>query len=215
MPKKNTTYRLGVEPHIGVKSARGAAKPHTVTTEQEPVVMFNIDEQTSKIERLYRELSGQEPKRSDRPVAPIPPDANPEQYVQENLQRLEVALRGMVGASQDITVSTLTPRLAVFETEQEWRCVVEMPGVKKSDLSLQINQGVLRISAVRGLPGLTEQSSRPVYSELAPCRFERSLVIPPYVKFESVDARLENGILIVRCQKDPSALRRDVKVEVA
>jgi HSP20 family protein len=177
--------------------------------------MFNIDEQTSKIERLYRELSGQEPKRSERPVAPIPPDANPEQYVRENLQRLEVALRGMGGMAQGLAMPVLTPRMAIFETEQEWKCVVEMPGVSKSDLSLQINQGVLRISATRGLPGLTEQSARPVYSELAPCRFERSLVIPAYVKFESVDARLENGILNVRCQKDPSALRKDVKVEVA
>jgi hypothetical protein len=53
--------------------------------------MLNVEEQTTRLEQLYRQFTGSEPKRSDQPIAPIPPESNPEQFVQENLQKLQFA----------------------------------------------------------------------------------------------------------------------------
>jgi len=170
--------------------------------------MLNVDDQLKHVEGLFRQITGAEPKRSETPIAPIPPDANPEQYVQQKLDQLQATMQGAtVAPNGGLTV--VIPRVAVFDGERDWRCAVEMPGVKKSDLVINAVQGVLRISATRALIG-----ERAVYSELFPCRFERALLLPPTTKEEGIEARLENGILTVRCQKEPAAFRKDVKIEV-
>jgi HSP20 family protein len=180
--------------------------------------MFNVEEQTTRLEQLYRQITGSEPKRNaDQPVAPIPPDANPEQYVQENLQKLQIALQGL-GISAGFTqpgLPVVSPRVALLEDQDNYRIVVELPGVKREDLTVQLAQGILLLSATRGLPGADGRSERPLYTEVIPCRFERSLPVPPFVKFDSGEGKLENGILSLRLQKDPSAVRRDFKIEVA
>jgi HSP20 family molecular chaperone IbpA len=170
--------------------------------------MQNIDEQLKQVEGIYRQVTGAEPKRSEQPITPIPPDANPEQYVQEKLNQLQAAvIGGTAGTAAALPV--VAPRVALFESEREWRCLVELPGVKKSDLTIQAIQGQLRISALRLLGG-----ERPVYTELSPCRFERTLPLPPSTRDDAYDARLEGGILAVRCTKDPIGSRRNVKIEV-
>lgn len=180
--------------------------------------MFNVEEQTTRLEQLYRQITGSEPKRNaDQPVAPIPPDANPEQYVRENLQKLQIALQGLgisAGVSQP-GLPVVSPRIALLEDQDNYRIVVELPGVKREDLTVQFVQGVLQLSATRGFPGTDGRSERAVYAEVVPCRFERLLPLPPFVKFDSGEGKLENGLLSLRLQKDPSAIHRDFKVEVA
>jgi len=180
--------------------------------------MFNVEEQTTRLEQLYRQMTGSEPKRNtDPPVAPIPPDANPEQYVQENLQKLQIALQSL-GISEGVPrpgLPVVSPRVALLEDKDNYRIVVELPGVKKENLTVQVAQGVLQISATRGLPGADGRSERAVYSEVFPCRFERLLPLPPFVKFDSGEGKLETGLLSLQLQKDPSAIHRDFKVEVA
>jgi HSP20 family molecular chaperone IbpA len=171
--------------------------------------MLNVDEQVKHVEGIYRQITGADPKRSETPIAPIPPDANPEQYVQQKLDQLQATMQGTTAAPSG-ALTVVIPRVAVFDGERDWRCAVELPGVKKSDMVINAVQGVLRISATRALIG----GERAVYSELFPCRFERALPLPPTTKEEGIEARLENGILTVRCQKEPVAFRKDVKIEV-
>ena len=180
--------------------------------------MFNVEEQTTRLEQLYRQMTGSEPKRSaDQPVAPIPPDANPEQYVQENLQKLQIALQSL-GISEGFShprLPVVSPRIALLEDKDNYRIVVELPGVRREDLTVEVARGVLQLSGTRGLSGADGQSERAVYTEVVPCRFERLLPLPPFVKFDSGEGKLENGLLSLRLQKDPSAIHRDFKVEVA
>jgi len=179
--------------------------------------MFNVEEQTTRLEQLYRQIAGSEPKRSEQPIAPIPPEANAEQYVQENLQRLQMALQGLgVGPISPVAgIPTVPPRVSIFEGKDEYRIAVELPGVKKSDLSVEITQGILRIRASRSWPGSNGEAQRPIYAETLPCVFERAFPVPPFVKFDSGQGKLENGVLSLRLQKDPSAIRKDVEIEVA
>jgi HSP20 family molecular chaperone IbpA len=178
--------------------------------------MLNIDEQTTRLEQLYKQVTGHEPKRSQTPVAPIPPDADPEQYVQESLNRLQTALQGMGARGAPATaLPTYMPRVAVFESDQEWRCMVELPGVRREQLSVQILQGMLTLAATRTTPAVGGEPLRSVYSEISDCRFERAVPVPPFVRLERVEARLEGGLLTVKCPKAQEALRKDLKVEVA
>ena len=174
--------------------------------------MLNVEQEIARVEHLYRQITGSEPKRSDRSVAPIPPDANAEQVVEENLRRLASALQA---STQLAEIPAVLPRIALFESDAEWRCAVELPGVRRNDLTVQVTQGVLRLAAVRPLPGADDGALRPTYAEALPCRFERSIPLPGLARFDALDARLDNGILVIRCPKDPAAVRRDVKIDVA
>ncbi|MBI3183961.1 MAG: Hsp20/alpha crystallin family protein [Myxococcales bacterium] len=171
--------------------------------------MINVEQEISRVEQLYRQVAGSEPKRPEQPLAPIPPEANAEQYVQENLQRLFGALQAGLAP-----LAELTPQVALFESDRDWRCLVELPGVAREDLTVQVTQGVLRVAALRPLPAVDGEARSPSYSEIAPCRFVRAIPMPAFARFESAEARLENGILTVRCAKDQAAVRRDVRIEV-
>jgi hypothetical protein len=46
--------------------------------------MIDVEQQVSRLEQIYRQIAGAEPRRSDVPIAPIPPEANAEQVVNEH-----------------------------------------------------------------------------------------------------------------------------------
>lgn len=169
--------------------------------------MIDIDEQISRIERLYRQLTGNDPKRSDVPLAPIPNGTNPEEYVREQLRRLDLALNNVVRP----TISA-APAVTVLENEEQWMCAIELPGVRKSDLAVELARGSLRVSGVRELPPAAK-GLRPVFSDAPSSHFERTIPVNAVLDDSSFEARLENGILLVSCRKAPR--KRDVRIEVA
>jgi HSP20 family protein len=180
--------------------------------------MFNVEEQTTRLEQLYRQITGWDPRRrSDQPIAPIPPEVNAERYVQDNLQRLNAVLEiaGLPSTGVKPPLPTATPRVSLFEDKDDYFIVAELPGVKESDLSAQITQGILRITATRSWPGVESPPQRVLYAEAGPCRFERLIPLPPFMKFDSGEGRLKKGILTLKLPKDQSAIRKDFNIEVA
>ncbi|MBI3181400.1 MAG: Hsp20/alpha crystallin family protein [Myxococcales bacterium] len=170
--------------------------------------MIDVDAEISRLERVYRQLTGNEPSRRELPLAPIPPGVSPEDYVQERLRRLDRALNGTRPSN------TASPRVTIYEGEEEWRCAVELPGVRRSDLSVELGLGALRITGTRELPGSEKAGLRPTYSESAFGRFEREVPVPPALDERSLEAKLENGVLLVSSRKDRGQ-RKEVKIEVA
>lgn len=187
---------------------------------------MNIEEQTRRLEQLYVQLTGSVPARMERPLAPIPPDVDPEQWVESNLRRLDHTLNGLrqaAGAMNPMSTGpvVMPPRVSMFESETAWRLMFELPGVRAQDVSLRIEQGMLMLSALRTLgmmdtpPDRQPANERAVMAEVMPCRFERVLPWPPFVRADTAKATLENGLLTVTCARDPNALRCDLKIEVA
>lgn len=181
--------------------------------------MIDVEQQVSRLEQIYRQIAGAEPRRSDVPIAPIPPEANAEQVVEENLQRLQGALAGVglggaTAASPAAALPVAAPRVSVVESDRELAIAIELPGVKRGDVACELFQGMLRVRATREAP-LGIERARPIYSEIPPCRFERTLPLPPSVRSESFHARLENGVLFVKCQKESPGVSPGLKIEVA
>jgi HSP20 family molecular chaperone IbpA len=169
--------------------------------------MNDIDEQISRIERLYREITGNDPKQGNGEVTPFPPGVNPEEYVRENLRRLEWAAR------RQPPPAVAAPRITIFENERDWSCAFEIPGVKKSELSVEMGEGTLRVSASREIP--IQGTARILYSDASVGRFQRELPLPQHLDAESLEARLENGLLVVTFRKVPSNRPRDRRIEVS
>jgi HSP20 family protein len=94
-------------------------------------------------------------------------------------------------------VSGFTPPLDVRETEDEYLVLLDLPGVKSEDVSVEFNDQVLTISGSR-VPVETGESQlveRPFGS------FVRSLSLPKGVEGDQIKADYHDGVLELHIAK--------------
>ena len=88
-----------------------------------------------------------------------------------------------------------TFRMDVRETDKEYRIEADLPGVKKEDVDLSMDNGRLTISIQSS--GDTEESQEGyVYRERHSDWMQRTVQLPD-VSAEGVQAKLENGVSIL------------------
>ena len=94
-------------------------------------------------------------------------------------------------------VTGFTPVLDVRETEGDYVVMVDLPGVKSEDVSIEVNEQVLTISGSR-VPvetGEAQLVERPYGS------FVRTLTLPQGVDSDSIEAGYHDGVLELRIPK--------------
>jgi HSP20 family protein len=93
-------------------------------------------------------------------------------------------------------VTGFTPVLDVRETEDDYLVMVDLPGVKSQDVSIEVNEQVLTISGSRA-PVETEAQlvERPYGS------FVRNLTLPKGVDSEQIKADYSDGVLTLHIPK--------------
>ena len=99
-------------------------------------------------------------------------------------------------------VTGFTPLLDVRETEDEYLVIVDLPGVKSEDVTIEFNDQVLTISGSR-VPvetGESQLAERPYGS------FVRSLTLPKGVDGDQIKAEYHNGVLELHIPK-PAEIR--------
>lgn len=90
------------------------------------------------------------------------------------------------------------PATNLFEDNGEYTLEVDLPGVKKSDISIGVNQGLLTIAAVRKR-GEDET------------KYERKFKISDEIDVSSIQAKHEDGVLTLdikkKAEKQPIAIQ--------
>lgn len=96
------------------------------------------------------------------------------------------------------------PAADFFEDDANYYVKAELPGVRKGDVSVEFDKGVLSVSATRRQKkGDTEHSFE----------YRRSLSIPDGVQTQDIQARHEDGILTLTLPKAPQAKARQIKIK--
>lgn len=108
------------------------------------------------------------------------------------------------------TVATW-PRISVYDTGSALVLHAEVPGLKESDIKIEIAQDVLSLSGER-------KSDAPEgYAvhrrERAPVKFARSLALPCKVDVEKATATVTDGVLTLMLPKTPEAQPRQITVK--
>jgi len=95
-----------------------------------------------------------------------------------------------------------TPMLDVRETEEEYLVLVDVPGVKSDDVTIEVSDHVLSISGSRAPveTGEAQLSERPHGT------FVRTLTLPQGVDDEKIAANYSDGVLELHVPK-PAAQR--------
>jgi len=92
-----------------------------------------------------------------------------------------------------------TFRMDVQETEKEYVIEAELPGVKKEDVSLDLNDGLLTIS-VKKDETVENGDKNYIHRERRFSSMTRSVQLPD-TNAEEVKAKLDNGVLTVSVAK--------------
>lgn len=107
---------------------------------------------------------------------------------------------------------TLTPRADIIEGEKEFQIAMDLPGVKSSDLEIEMENQMLKVKAQReysvpeGFQNLRRE--RPSHSS-----FARSFSLGSSVDAEKISAKLEDGVLWMTLPKSDKSLSRKIEVK--
>lgn len=99
------------------------------------------------------------------------------------------------------SLPSFSPKVDVSETDKEFEVQVHVPGVKKEEISIDLDKNQLTISGERKLDN--EKSERNYHSvESYYGSFRRSFRLPESVNQDKIDAAYADGILTVKLPKD-------------
>lgn len=105
-----------------------------------------------------------------------------------------------------------TFKLDVEEKDKEYVIEAELPGVKKEEVSLEINEGHLRISIKRE-ETIDEEKRNFVHKERRYSSMTRSIYLKD-AKSEDIKAKLDNGVLNITVPKKESDKVMTNKIEI-
>lgn len=103
------------------------------------------------------------------------------------------------------------PALDVYEEKDDLLVTVEVPGMKKEDIKISLNDGVMTISGERTEE--TKKEEQGVYhTERSFGRFSRSVSLPIPVQDDKIKADYKDGILTVRLPKAEEAKPKQINI---
>jgi HSP20 family protein len=110
------------------------------------------------------------------------------------------------GARRTLTV----PAVNVTEEDKQYRIALAAPGMQKNDFRIDVDGNMLTISGVKETEKESENGkySRQEYNYTS---FARSFTLPEDVNRDSIDARYENGELLLMLPKNEAARKTTAK----
>lgn len=109
--------------------------------------------------------------------------------------------------------ATATPAIDILDRAAEIVVRAEMPGVKKDDIEISLQDGTLTIKGEIKEEGQKEGNYS--YSERNYRYFARSLTIPFKIRQDGIKATLKDGVLSIELPKVLEEQTRKITVEVS
>jgi len=106
-----------------------------------------------------------------------------------------------------------SPRVDVHETDKEILIDVEVPGLDKKDIKVEVKNNTLSISGERKYER-KEEKSECCRVERHYGKFERTFGLPDTVQNDKVAATYNNGVLTLTLPKSEKAIPKEINVEV-
>ncbi len=104
------------------------------------------------------------------------------------------------------------PAVDISESEKEYKAEVELPGVKKDNLNVTVDEGRLHIEGRREQEDRDEGENY-IRVERSSGSFARTLQLPPGVDEDGAKAEFKDGVLTVRLPKTAAAQGRKIEVK--
>jgi HSP20 family protein len=117
------------------------------------------------------------------------------------------------GQQETMTVAQWSPVVDITEDEKEYLIRAELPEVKKEDVKVTVENGVLTLSGERKFE--KEEKNRKYHRiERAYGSFARCFSVPDDAEDGKVAAEFKDGLLTVRLAKSEKARPKTIEVKV-
>ena len=125
----------------------------------------------------------------------------------------QIGREGVPERGRSMTVFDWAPSVDVTEDEEGYEVSAELPDVKKQDLKVSVENGILRISGERKKDREEKDGVR--YHRVERCygSFHRSFTLPDDADPSDVTATMKGGILKVRIEKRLGTSATEIPVE--
>ena len=114
---------------------------------------------------------------------------------------------------RDDMETSWSPRADVQETETDFVIDIELPGIDKKGIKVEVKNDVLAVTGERKEEKKTKekgyQSIERHYG-----KFERKFSLPDTVKAENIAAKYNNGVMTLTLPKTEKAIPKEIAVEV-
>lgn len=110
----------------------------------------------------------------------------------KQLKEIEKNLYSQVRNNEGVTA--FVPTVNTRESENGYHVDVDLPGVKKEDIKVDLNKGILTISGERKTK---EEINQEDYYKIETYfgKFSRSFTLPDSADIENIEAKSDNGVL--------------------
>lgn len=118
-----------------------------------------------------------------------------------------------IGTQELLASGDWAPRADIAETDSEFTIKVEIPEIKREEIKITIDNGVLNISGERKHEK-EEKNTKYHRIERHYGKFLRSFSLPDNVTEEQVDAQFEGGVLTLHLPKTEKSKPKQIEIAV-
>ena len=103
------------------------------------------------------------------------------------------------------------PSVDVSETETQFLVSVELPGIKKEEINVDLEKGRLTVSGERKFQN-EEEGKNYHRLETKYGKFSRSFYLPDSIDEETIAAKYEDGILNITINKSEDKVKKQIEI---
>ncbi len=106
-----------------------------------------------------------------------------------------------------------SPSVDIDEQENAYLVTADLPGMKKENIKVDINDNVLTISGERSKETKGEGKMEGKYSERIYGKFQRTFSLPIHVAADKIQANFQDGVLHITLPKAEGARSHTIKIQ--
>lgn len=114
---------------------------------------------------------------------------------------------------EETSYAAFSPSVDIEEKEREFRITVELPGLKKEEIKIDIKDNLLSISGEKKKGKKTEDENY-YRAERTFGSFQRTFRLPEYADKDNIAAEYKNGILTVSIPKLEESISKNVAIKI-
>lgn len=134
--------------------------------------------------------------------------------LKDDIDRLFFGFGKRGGKEKSTSLATWAPNVDIMEDRESIKLHVELPGIKKEDVKLSFDNGILTI---RGERSFKDEEKKKNYHRIERSygMFERSFTLPNTVMGDKINASMKDGVLEIVVPKKEEAKPKEIEIKVS
>jgi len=131
----------------------------------------------------------------------VPVNRNAADFSRSLERFFDDGLTGLLGEPREVTQALRSPALDVSETEHSYTVKLDMPGVPKDAVKINIDGRRVSVDAEQRKDEEKKDGERVLYRERSVSRFSRSFALPDEISQSDSSAKMDHGVLTLTLAK--------------